>query len=225
MPTTIAGTADRAAGAATSTAGSSTTTTSPSGSMRSGLRAGTGPVVLYGHSHGRPHRPRLPPDRPPETRPRGALVARPRLDARLVEEDRSHPSCRGSSRRWPSRTGSTARRCRATRPWPRKVGADPLSAGASTARFAAEALAEQARVRREYARVDAADTRPPRPRRRARPGPGVGDPRHRFPTSSGEPTPGSATSSTTNPKDRRSSTRSSTGSGSRRPGVLRFPPN
>ena len=148
-PTTTAETAVRAAGAATSTAGRSTTTTWPSGSRPSGRRPGPTrrPVRPL---DGRPRRPWLPPDRPPEARSRGPLVAGPRFDAASWKKTLA-PALSRSSRRWPSRTVSTARPCRATRPWLSRSGADPLSAKASTTRFAAEALTEQARVRREYA--------------------------------------------------------------------------
>ena len=97
------------------------------------------------------HRPRLPPERAPESRTSWSSRRRVSIRRSPRGRSRSRRPCRGSSRRWPSRTGSTARRCRATRPSPRAFADDPLAAKASTARFAAEGLTEQARVRREYA--------------------------------------------------------------------------
>ena len=223
-PTTSAGTADRAAGEATSIAGSSTTTTLPSGSRPSGRRPARRPVVLYGHSMGGlVVLGYLLTDRP---KPDLAVLSSPALDSTLAAWKKAlAPTL---SRVVPTLAipngidGSTLSRDPAVAA---KVGADPLAAKASTTRFGAEALTEQARVRRDYAGLDAPDPRPPRPRRRARPGRGVGDPRRRSRTWSGGPTRAFATSSTTNRRDPRSSTRSSTGSGLERRSVLRFPPN
>ena len=114
--------------------------------------AGGRPVVLYGHSMGGlvvlgyllTERPK--PDLVVLS------VARPRFDARLVEEGAGPGPRRGSRRRWPIPNGidgSTLSRDPAVAA---KVGSGPAGRRkASTTRFGAEALAEQARVRRDYA--------------------------------------------------------------------------
>ena len=84
---------------------------------------------------------------------------------------------------------------------------DPLLRKTSTARFAAEAFAEQERVR---ARCRGGFGMPTLVLHgeddRLVPTDGVGGPRRRCRTSSGGPSRGSATSSTTSPRGRRSST-------------------
>ncbi len=88
--------------------------------------AGTRPVVLYGHSMGGLIVLGYLLSERPKAGPGGPLVAGSRHDARLVEEVARAGHVAGRPRRWPSRTESTARRCRATRPSPRPSPATPL---------------------------------------------------------------------------------------------------
>ena len=104
------------------------------------------------------------------------------------------------------------------------LAADPLAAKASTARFAAEALAEQARVRRDYAGM----TLPTLVLHGLDDGlvpPEASEVLGSLPNVERRTYPGCGTSSTTNRRGPRSSTRSSTGSGPGRRSVLQFPHN
>jgi acylglycerol lipase len=112
--------------------------------------AGTSPVVLYGHSMGGLIiLGYLLTDRP---KPDLVVLSSPGLDTTLASWKKAlAPTL---SRIVPTFAlpngvdGSTLSRDPSVAA---KLGADPLAAKASTARFAAEALAEQARVRRDYA--------------------------------------------------------------------------
>ena len=163
-PTTTAGTAGRAGGAATSIAGSSTTTTLPSGSSPSAAQSGGRPVVLYGHSMGGlVVLGYLLTDRP---RPDLVVLSSPALDSTLagVEEDARTDAV--PDRADPRDPERDRRQDAVARPVRRatRSAADPLATKSSTTRFGAEALAEQARVRRDYGGPDAADARAARPR-------------------------------------------------------------
>jgi alpha-beta hydrolase superfamily lysophospholipase len=112
--------------------------------------AGDRPAVLYGHSMGAlVALGYLLTDRP---KPDLVVLSSPALDSTLAEWKKTlAPTL---SRIVPTLAipngidGSTLSRDPAVAA---KVGADPLAATASTTRFGAEALAEQERVRREYA--------------------------------------------------------------------------
>ena len=164
----------RAAAEGTSIAGRSSTMTSRSASMRP-CAAGGRPVVLYGHSMGGLVVARVPPDATrPAPGPRRGHVAR-----------HSTRRWRAGRRRWRGFSGGSL----PTLAIPNGIdGVDPVARPAgrgegrrrpclrrvSTARFGAEGLAEQARVRREYPRLDPADAgvaragRRPGARRRVR---------------------------------------------------------
>jgi alpha-beta hydrolase superfamily lysophospholipase len=112
--------------------------------------AGTSPVVLYGHSMGGLIvLGYLLTDRP---KPDLVVLSSPGLDSTLASWKKTLAPA--LSRIVPTLAvpngvdGKTLSRDPAVA---NAVGADPLAAKASTARFGAEALAEQARVRREYA--------------------------------------------------------------------------
>jgi alpha-beta hydrolase superfamily lysophospholipase len=112
--------------------------------------AGTRPVVLYGHSMGGlVVLGYLLSDRP---KPDLVVLSSPGLDSTLASWKKTLAPA--LSRILPKLAvpngidGSTLSRDPAVAA---KVGADPLAIKASTTRFGAEALAEQARIRREYA--------------------------------------------------------------------------
>jgi alpha-beta hydrolase superfamily lysophospholipase len=114
--------------------------------------AGTSPVVLYGHSMGGLIvLGYVLTDRP---KPDLVVLSSPGLDSTLATWKKTLAPA--LSRIVPTLAvpngvdGSTLSRDPAVAA---TVGADPLSAKASTVRFGAEALAEQARVRREYAEL------------------------------------------------------------------------
>ena len=185
--------------------------------------AGTRPVVLYGHSM-------------------GALIVLGYLLSERPDPDLvvlSSPALDTTLASWKKSLAPTVSRVAPTLAIPNGVdgstlsrdpavaatlGADPLAAKASTARFAAEALTEQARVRRDYAGLtlptlvlhglddglvpaQASEVLGTLPNVERRTYPGLRHELHNEPE--GPP----------------SSTRSSTGSGPGRRGVLRFPHN
>ena len=176
-PTTSAGTAGPAAGAGTSSAGRSTTTTSAE--RLAGRAAAAGRVrscsTATRWAASSPSAT-CSTDRP---KPDLAVLSAPgaRLDPAGLEE--GHRAGPGSARARPrsSERDRWRRRCRATPVVAEKAGADPLSVKVSTARFGAEAIREQARVRRDCAGLSGADPRDPRRGRRPRPGDGVSGPR------------------------------------------------
>ena len=217
MPTTSAGTADRAAGAATSIAGRSTTTTSPSGSRPSGAAAGGRPVVLYGHSMGGlVVLGYLLTDRP---KPDLAVLSSPALDSTLAGWKKTLAPTLSRVAPTLALPNGIDRLDAVARPGrrPRRSAADPLGDRSSTdalrcrgaRRTGTGPARATARARRSRPwSCTAWMTGSCRPRRRRS--------STRSRTWSGGPTRASATSSTTSRRDPRSSTRSSPGSGPRR---------
>ena len=143
--TTIAATAAPVVGAATSTAGRSTTTTSRSGSPPSVRAPGGRPVVLYGHSLGGLVVAGYLLTRSAEAGPRRPGLAG--LDSTLPGWKKSLAPSLGGSCRPPVPNGIDPTTLSRDPSVGAKAAADPLNATASTARFGAEALTEQARVR------------------------------------------------------------------------------